>query len=573
MSERGVKIRIGFTAAMLVLAVTGLGVRLAFLHLLTEQDIRDRIGKNRRVESTITAPRGKILDGNSDRNILALNLVMKDICADPSVIARKNADPGVIAAALSRELHTPKEDIEKKLTRPGSRFVCLRRYMPEEKADKIAELKLAGVFMEDQRMRYYPQGSFMCHVLGFVNHEGQGSAGIEQHMNRYLTGHSGHITTGVDAKRRELYLKRERFVKPIEGGNVTLTIDQNVQYMVEKAIDDTMKKHNPKGAWIIVQSVKTGEILGMASRPGYDLNDFRHSTDNQRLNRALGYVYEPGSTFKALTIGAGLNEGSITRDTIFDCEQGSWFYKGRALRDHHAYDKLTVADGVQKSSNILTAKVAVGLGEKKFYDYLRAFRMGRTTGIDLPGEEAGILHPLKKWSGISITRIAIGQGVAVTALQMLGIYGTIANDGYMMKPYLIKQVVGSDGSIIYSARPEVVARPITRKTAATMRSLLARVTEKGGTGRRAAVDGIRVAGKTGTAQKPVVGGYSDSAHFASFVGFFPADNPEVAMVVVVDDPQPRHTGGAVAAPAFGEIASQMVRYMGVTPTHQAIARR
>ncbi len=573
MSERGVKVRIGLTAVVLLLAVIGLGVRLAFLHILTGEDVRERIGKNRRVEATIEAPRGKIFDCNEEENILALNLVMKNVCADPSVIAAAGEDMDEMVSKLAPKLALESEDLRRKLSREGSQFVYLRRFMPAEEAEKIKAFGYKGVFLEETRMRYYPQGPFLCHVLGFVNHEGNGSAGIEQRMERYLKGSPGYLATGVDARRRELYLKREQFVKPVEGGNVTLTIDQNVQYMVEKAIDETMAEHSAKGAWIVVQRVKTGEILAMASRPGYDLNDFRHSSGDERLNRALGFVYEPGSTFKALTIAAAVNEGLVTSETVFDCEKGTWFFKGKPLRDYHPYDKLTVADGVKKSSNILTAKIAVSLGEERLYSYLRAFRIGRTMGIDLPGEEAGILHPASKWSGISITRIPIGQGVAVTALQMLGLYGTIANDGYMMRPHIIKRVDGPDGEVVYEGRPEVIGRPIKSSTASTMREMLARVTEEGGTGRRASVEGFSVAGKTGTAQKPVNGGYSSSEHIASFVGFLPAEDPEVVMIVAVDDPQPIHTGGRVAAPAFGKVASELVRYLHVEPVEQKIARR
>lgn len=573
MSESGVKLRIGLTAAFLLLAATGLGSRLAFLHLVTEDTVREQIDRNRKVESTLVAPRGKIFDCNNERNILALNLVMKDVCADPSVVAKAEGGAESISSSLAEKLELPAPVLAEKLGRSDTRFVYLRRYMPEEKAKAIDDLGYKGIFLEERRVRYYPQGQFMCHVLGFVNHEGYGSAGIEQNMEKFLKGSPGYIATGVDARRHELYLKREQFIRPVEGGNVTLTIDQNIQYMVEKTLDETVAEYNAKGAWIIVQRVRTGEILAMASRPGYDLNEFRLSSESDRLNRAVGYVYEPGSTFKALTIGAAINEGVVTKDTVFDCENGSWIYKNRPLRDYHPYGKLSVEDGLKKSSNILTAKVALSLGEEKLYDYLRAFRIGRASGLDLPGEENGILHPVSKWSAISATRIAIGQGVAVTALQMLGVYCTIANDGYMMKPYVVKQIESSDGSVVYTGAPEVVGHPITSKTAATMSAMLARVTEAGGTGRRAAVEGFSVAGKTGSAQKPVAGGYSDSQHIASFVGFLPAENPEIAMIVVVDDPQPIHTGGIVAGPAFGTIAGQVVRYLGVEPSVQTIAKR
>lgn len=573
MSERGVKSRIFILAACLMLAVTGLGVRLAFLHLVTADEVRLLIEKNRRIETPLSAPRGKIFDRSRESNILALNLVMKDICADPSVIARDGGSVADICRELSPVLGLPVEMIEPRLSRLDSQFTYLRRFMPEENAARVSELGIKGIFLQDNRVRYYPQGAFMCHVLGFVNHEGYGSAGVEQCMEKFLRGSPGYIATGVDARRKELYMKREEFVQPVEGGNVTLTVDQNVQYMVEKVLDDTVAEHNARGAWVIVQKVRTGEILAMASRPGYDLNDFRSSTEQQRLNRAIGYVYEPGSTFKAIAISAAINEKIITPDTVFDCENGAWIFKRKPLRDYHPYGRLTVAEGIKKSSNILTAKVAVSLGEDKLYDYLRAFRIGKSLGFDLPGEETGILAPVSRWSGISVTRIPIGQGVAVTALQMLSVFCTIANEGYMMRPFIIKQVESADGTVVYSSRPEVIARPITSETAAVMRSMLSHVTEEGGTGKRAAVEGVAIAGKTGSAQKPVGGGYSDTAHIASFVGFFPAESPEIAMIVVVDEPQPLHTGGVVAAPAFGKITGQLVRYLDAVSTDTLIARR
>jgi cell division protein FtsI (penicillin-binding protein 3) len=232
---------------------------------------------------------------------------------------------------------------------------------------------------------------------------------------------------------------------------------------------------------------------------------------------------------------------------------------------------LSVADGLKKSSNILAAKVALRLGDERLHRYLQAFNVGSRLGIDLPGEEAGILHPVSRWSKISATRLAIGQGVAVTSLQMLGILSTIANDGYLMRPYVVRQVVGRDGTVLVHNEPRILGQPISEETAATMRWLLARVTEDGGTGRRARVGGYQVAGKTGTAQKPVAGGYSSSDYVASFAGFLPAVAPEIAVIVVVDEPQPRHTGGYVAGPAFSVIAEQTVRYLDIPPAEYDVA--
>jgi len=285
------------------------------------------------------------------------------------------------------------------------------------------------------------------------------------------------------------------------------------------------------------------------------------------MNRAIGFNYEPGSTFKAVVASAALNEKLVTPSTLFDCENGSWTYAGKPLRDTHPYGRLTFADGVKKSSNIMAAKVALSVGEERCYRYLKAYGVGEKTRVDLPGEERGILHEPKKWSGISLTRIAIGQGVSTTAIQILSIFSAIANDGFLMRPWIVKEVRAADGTLLVQGSPEAVSRPIRADTAATMRELLARVTEEGGTGTRAAVEGYRVAGKTGTAQKPdpIHGGYSQTAHVGSFVGFVPVEQPQIAIIVVIDEPQPCHYGGVVAAPVFARIAAQAVRYLDISP--------
>ncbi|MBN2302556.1 MAG: penicillin-binding protein 2, partial [Lentisphaerae bacterium] len=420
-------------------------------------------------------------------------------------------------------------------------------------------------------VRYYPHNDFMCHVLGFVNYEGIGSSGVEQLLDKYLRGCPGVIESNVNAFRQELYTQRNIYIPALEGADVFLNLDQNIQHIVEKSLDAVMERHKAKAAWAIVQRVRTGELLGMACRPSFNLNDFYRTKPEYLLNRAIGNIYEPGSTFKAGIIAMAIDRGCVSPDTIFDCENGEWKYGGRVLRDHHNYAKLTVADILKKSSNIGAAKIALTLGDRRMYEGLKAFGLGQALGIDLPGEEKGILHPASTWSKISPTRIAIGQGVAVTALQMLGLMCAIGNDGFLMRPHVVQSVVGKDGTVLLDPKPEVLARPISSESAAMMRDLLARVTENGGTGMRARVEGYKVAGKTGTAQKAIAGGYSETAYVASFVGFLPADDPEIGIIVVVDEPQPIHTGGAVAGPVFSEIAGQTVRYLDISPARSYLA--
>jgi cell division protein FtsI (penicillin-binding protein 3) len=311
----------------------------------------------------------------------------------------------------------------------------------------------------------------------------------------------------------------------------------------------------------------------MVNRPGFNPNDFRSAKDEQKLNRAIGYVYEPGSTFKVAVIAAALNEGIVTPETMFNTENGRWLYQKKVLRDYHPYGQLNVADIIKKSSNIGAAKIAIMLGDERLDRYLRGFNIGSRLGIDLPGEEGGILAPVSKWSSISSSRIAIGQGVALTPLQMLGVMCGIANDGVIMRPYVIKEVVSPNGTVLVRGEPQALGRCIRSDTAAVMRDILAHVTEPGGTGTKAAVDGFKVAGKTGTAQKPVNGHYSETDYMASFVGFMPADDPEFGMIVVMDEPQPLHTGGIVSAPVFGEVAEQAARYLGLLPPGQVLEDR
>jgi cell division protein FtsI (penicillin-binding protein 3) len=573
MTDRTFTQRFRMVGIVLFAVITGLGVRLASLHLKADPAGRQRVSSTRRFEQDLSVSRGRILDCIGRENVLASDMALYDVCADPQIVVKSNLVQQT-AAVLNEALGLPAADIQADLSCSTSRYVRIRRHVAPEVARKIESLHLPGVFCPETLIRNYPHGSFMCHLLGFANFEGIGSAGVEQAMDSYLRGSQGVLTGEKNALRQPIYDTRDLEIPAVAGADVALTVDQNIQYMVEKALDDVMKEHRAKAAWVVVGRVHTGEVLALACRPAYDLNEFRTATSNDRLNRAIGSVYEPGSTLKVVAISAALEEGVVTPQTVFDCENGAWSYGGKILRDYHPYGRLTVADGLKKSSNILTAKVALMLGKDRLYKYLTAFGIGEKLGIDVPGEERGILHDVSKWSAISPTRIAIGQGVAVTALQMLSVFSAIANGGELMRPYVISRVTGADGSLLYEGHPEVLSRPLRPETAALMRGLLSRVTEEGGTGKRAQVEGYEVAGKTGTAEKAIRGGYSKTDFVASFVGFLPAANPEVALVVVVDTPQPFHTGGVVAGPTFSRIADQVVRYLDIPPAGRpALARR
>ena len=558
-------------AVLLGLAMSGLAVRLVVLHLGVGALPHAKADKSRTYKETLSDPRGRILDGSSSANLLALSVGAHDIWVDSALVVASNR-VAATAAQVASVLSLDTNEVAAQLSKPGRHYEYISRYVPDDKADAVARMKLPGIHMNGTTVRSYPQGQMLCHVLGFVNRAGIGSGGIEQCQEKYLKGTPGLLESRLDGRRREVPAWRIQEIPPKDGADVVLTIDQNLQYMLEKSIDAAMERHRAKAAMGIIQRVSTGEILAMVSRPGFDPNKFTSANDVQKLNRPIGYIYEPGSTFKVSVIAAALDVGIVTPETVFNTENGRWLYQKKVLRDYHPYPQLSVADIIKKSSNIGAAKIAIMLGDERLDRYLRAFNIGSRLGIDLPGEEAGILYPVAKWSAISSSRIAIGQGVAVTALQMLGVMCAIANDGVVMRPHVVKEVVSANGTVLSRREPEPLGRCLRSDTAAVMRQILARVTEEGGTGVKAAVDGFQVAGKTGTAQKPVSGHYSETDYMASFVGFLPAGKPEIGMIVVMDEPQPLHTGGIVSAPVFGEVAEQAVRYLGIVPPGSGVGK-
>ena len=338
----------------------------------------------------------------------------------------------------------------------------------------------------------------------------------------------------------------------IQGGvEIHLTLDKNIQQYVEQALETAMTNFHPQAAWAIVEEVRTGAILAMASLP------------NSEPNRATGMVFEPGSIFKVGVVAAALNEGRIATNDLFDCENGSWTYGGKPVRDFHPYGVLDVTGILRKSSNIGAAKIAVKLGPKDLHRYLESYGFGRPTGLKVSGEENGVLNPPSKWSKIGVVRVAMGHEVAVTALQMLNMLCCIGNDGVLMKPHLVQNAVGQDGAILLENKPEALGQPITARTAELMRLMLTEVTREGGTGTRAAVPGYNVAGKTGTAEKIVDGHYSESENIASFMGLLPAERPEIGIIVVLDNPQTLRTGSSSAAPVFAEVAAAVARYLDI----------
>lgn len=567
MIERGYMWRVAFVAIFLLGGWGVLAVRLGYLHLGDNAALRERVRRMRTSEETILVGRGRILDRN-DR-LLALDLPVQNVCVEPVTIL-SNRQAQAVSTQLARMLQLPMAQVYDRVNRPGRRYEVVGRHVHEDLANQVKRLDLPGVFFEPLTTRYYPHGALACHVLGFSNMEGIGSAGIEQRWDSLLKGRPGFRQSERDGNKREIVTRRSLEVAPQEGADIHLTLDDNIQHFVEKALDAAITNMHAQSAWAIVEEVRTGAILAMASRPAYDLNNYNKVPDDLRLNRAIGVNFEPGSVFKIGIVAAALNEGLVTTNDPFYCEDGRWTYAGRPLNDFHPYGELDVTGILRKSSNIGAAKIAVMLGEERLHRYLAAYGFGRPTGLEVPGEEAGMLHPVAKWHKIDITRIAMGHTVAVTALQMLNLMCCIGNDGYLMKPYLVRKVVDKNGVVLRETKPQALSRPITERTAALMRSMLAEVTRPGGTGTRAALAGYDIAGKTGTAEKiDSQGRYQKNANICSFLGLLPAEQPEIGIIVVLDSavcPETKlRSAGFTAAPVFARVAEPIAHYLDIRP--------
>jgi cell division protein FtsI (penicillin-binding protein 3) len=558
MHERGIQMRIWAVAVLLFLSFCGLGARLAFLHLANHSKV------TREYKRKLLGLRGRIFDCNGSQYPMAVSLPARQFYIDPKAV-KPGHDVRQISKTVAESLGLKEAEVLEKFQQTDSRYVKLGYSLDDRVFEMLSDAKhISGVGSEELVVRRYPQGRRMSHVLGFVNDMGVGGAGVEQQFNRYLTGTEGLIEGEKDAGRREIFTRRKTYVPAIAGSDVYLTLDHNIQYEVEQALKEVVEKFEAISGWSIVQRVKTGEILAMASYPDFEPENYNDTTLDVWRNNALAIVYEPGSIMKAVTVAAILNERVLKTESYIDVGEGVWFYAGKPLRDH-VTGMITVSTALKKSSNIACAKMGLMLGNKRLDAYLRAFNFGEKLGIELPGEERGILARVKDWDKLKPTRIPIGQGVAVTGLQMINAYSTLANDGKMMRPYIVDRIVSSSGETVFKAKPDVMGRPVRPEVARAVREMLIGVTEEGGTGKRASVPGYSVGGKTGTAQKAVPGGYSSTDYYASFVGFVPARDPVFCVLVSVERPRPQHTGGFVSAPVFAKIASATARYLEVPP--------
>jgi cell division protein FtsI/penicillin-binding protein 2 len=490
---------------------------------------------------------------------MAFNVPVYSLFANPKMMTED--DKGETIEKLAPLLDLSQEFIAERLRR-NKYFVWIKRKLSLETTEQIKRLKLKGVNFQRESERFYPNGSLAAHVIGFADTDNKGLEGMELFYDSYLKGKAGKMRVLRDAYQTALQIE-QNFLPPQDGFDLVLSIDETIQYIAERALEKAYQKHHAKAGSVIVMDVKTGEILALANQPTYNLDEAFKSNVENRTNRAIGYVYEPGSVFKVITAAAALEEGLFSEgDTIY-CENGKYRIANHTLTDHHPHATLTFKEVIGKSSNIGVVKIAQKIGPELIYKYGKRFRFGISTDIDLKGEVSGWLKDPSQWSKTTIGAIPIGYEITVTPLQLVAALAAIANEGVFMRPFVVKYIKDKNDQIIKQFEPKVVDRVISPDTAQRLKEILKGVVESG-TGTRAQIKGIEVAGKTGTARKVMDGNYVQGKYYASFMGFAPADEPLLAMIVVMDQPHPSYFGGTVSAPVFQEIMANSLKYLKIS---------
>lgn len=533
------------------------------LQVLQAETMMQRARQQHEKIITLNSNRGAIVDRQGKP--LALNLDVPSVYATPSSID----NPTRVARQLAGVLGVPREPLEKRL-RNKRDFVWVQRKIEESQVGRLNDLALPGVGVVVEARRFYPKGTLLAHVLGFAGMDSQGLEGLENGYDEHLRGQVRRVVLQRDALGRVIIPENRRPPQPLSGHAISLTIDEVIQYIAEQALEQAVRDTKARGGAVLVMAPKTGQMLAWALRPTFDPNHIHQASPERWRNRGVTDPYEPGSTLKVVLAAAALESKSITPDTLLYAGDGEIPISGTVIHDHEKAGWVTFREAVQRSSNVAFVKMSWELGREQVYQFLRTFGFGEKTGIDLPGESIGILRRPDQWSQRSLPSLAIGQEIAVTPLQLLTAVSAIANEGWLMRPFLVREISDHQGRSVWEHVPHIRRRPISAETAKTVTDLLVNVVEQG-TGKRAAIPGYRVAGKTGTAQKvdPGTGTYSSTKFVGSFVGFVPAEDPQLAILVKIDEPQGPAWGGVVAAPVFRKVAEQALRYLSVAPGEAA----
>ena len=551
--------RVALFFVLFAVLLMGLGFRLVYLQGYQNEWLAKRAEDQRVRLIPVEAKRGTIYDRNG--KILAESVSALSVYAIPAEVENVSET----AAALAAVLNLDAEKIEKKLARRQS-FVWLARRIDTKTADAVRALRLVGVDVSEESRRTYPNGQVGAHILGFVGADNQGLDGIELMMDRYLLGTGGGVVAEYDASGKEIPYAPYRYEMPTVGQDVYLTIDLVLQQLAERELLRAVEETGAKGGSVLLMDPRSGEVLAMANRPTYDPNQFGEYPASSWRNIGVTNTYEPGSTFKVLTTAVALNEGVVTvNDRFFD--GGDIEVQGRRIHcwKHGGHGSVSFREVVEGSCNVGFVGVGLRLGAERFYPYLKAFGLGHATGISLPGEAVGIMIPEEKAVPLNLATMAMGQSIAVTPIQLLAAVSAAINGGVWHEPRIVKEVRNANGDVTESFATGEGRRVIREEVSAVVRELLAGVVSNG-TGKNGALDGYRVGGKTGTAQKVGAGGYMQGKYIASFVGFLPADAPELAMLVVIDEPTGMYYGGQIAAPVFPALMKDAVDYCNIART-------
>jgi len=530
---------------------TVIAARLYFLHVVESATWTERAVRQQRKSIEISPRRGVIYDRNN--NELAISIKVDSVFAVPDEIK----DPVRTARTLSSLTGMSRAELVERLDTDKS-FVWIKRKISPAEANAIQKAKLTGVYFQKEDQRFYPKRELAAHVLGYVNIDEEGMGGLEFKYNDSVRGEPGRVVVMTDARRRDYYSIEQA---PAPGANLVTTIDQNIQYIVEKELKQAQEQTQATGISIVAMDPRTGEILAMANYPQFNPNEYRRYSPGTWTNRSVSHTYEPGSTFKIVTIGAALEEKLTTPGETIDCQMGSIVLYGHRIRDHLPFGLLTVQEVMKNSSDVGAIKLGMRLGDQRFASYISRLGFGRLTSVDLPGEERGLTKPANRWSRVSVGAISMGQEIGVTPLQIVSMVSAVANGGILYRPFVVKQVKYPESGIVETdVHGE---RVLSTETTSELREMLEIVVTEG-TAKSGRLEGYTAAGKTGTAQKiDETGRYSKSKYVASFAGFAPATNPVLSLIVVIDEPRGRYHGGEVAAPVFKRIAEQALHYMSV----------
>jgi cell division protein FtsI (penicillin-binding protein 3) len=535
--------------------------KLVYLQFSQHEGLANR-ARQQQQNAIDTAPqRGELLDRQGRQ--LARSVQTVSLFLDPGGLDLGQLE--CTAQELSQSLGVKFKDLLAQFREAqdaNRRFIWIARRLDADQANKLVALNLPGLQSVLEPKRYYPNGSLAAHVLGYVGLDGDGLGGLERSFNAKIAGEPGRLFLEKDASGKP-YESYEIASKP--GNSVVLTIDQSIQYQAEQALNEAVKNSRAKSGSVIVLDPRSGDILALANAPTFDPNNVSESSADARSNWALQNIYEPGSTFKVVAFSAALEKKLARVDDRIDCQMGAVTVAGRVVHDHKKFGVLTLPEALAKSSNVAAIKLGMRVGDPTMYEYITRFGFGSKTGIELPGETGGILRKVERWQPSSIGSIAIGQEVGVTPVQMVAAFGALANDGMRIAPHIIREIRNEAGAVVYQPQPES-RRVISAETAIALRGMLEGVTLHG-TAKKAQLDGYSAAGKTGTAQKidPKTRAYSKTKFVGSFVGFAPVSNPQVVIIVVIDEPAGAYHGGDVAAPVFREVAEQILPILGVEP--------